>query len=1010
MAVPPGGQNMVGASDNTAGQFPGIIEKTFTKSEEGMKRLVTLSEKLWNNFKRAREEIDKMSGKGGVGGQSMGLGEFSRRQYQAIGLGTVAVAGGSLAMSMAPNTMAAVTQRMYADSLAGLSGMGAQGLIAQSNRLVGGGATSAMGPTAAAATLGYQGGYLANTLSSRRIMQQLGGMSAITGSSNEQVAGAFAGINAMTFLRGGIRARDRQGNLVSPNRLINQAYNFLYGSRTITKEQAMMVLNPGSKGYATLMQLSGGDPELMRQLQMGIVARASKGSALKRSDLSDPNRALDLMGVGKESPIRSQFRYNTSEARKLEATEAGLVGGYNVGLRTTASVNDAFSVMADILGPVNDGLMTLKGILQTMPGAGNTGATLSSLGGLAVGAGASALQLGLTARMLGVGRAGGFMGTGALAAGGTAATVGAGTAATAGAAATATGAAALSKRAALLKLIKSSKGKLTIGAIAATLGTEALDALFGDKVNPNVRAAGRAAANIGSMALTGAAVGSFIPGLGTGIGALIGTGIGLGQTLLGGGMGGGDCNHGNMGCSHGIGGDGSSTGKVFQPPVPKGTPVSSPFGPRPDAAKRNPGISANHSGIDYAVGVGSPVAAAADGVVTETGSHRQYGYYIIIKHAQKSTLYAHLSKILVSKGQKVKQGQEIAKSGGKKGAPGAGSSTGPHLHFEIRDHGGVGAQGRQDPKGLFGRAFSFIKNIAGKAFSGLRNMAGRIFGANNDIKTSRSNSSSLDSDMNLPISKKLSSPSISELLAMFGGGPVNYKRITSGINTNSKKYRDNFNTSYDESPQGEGGIAGGSRTALMKMLYEGGFRGDALKTAFAVALAESGGRPGAVGDESLVNNKWGPSYGIFQIRSLKDWRKFNDPYRDATRLRDPRYNIQAAWVKSNKGTSWKPWSAYTNGAFTKFLDDADVAARKAGVGGADTGMGSAGLSATETGGSSTAVMRGNTSLTSNSKIDVSVNMNVQIARATVAEANKLANEVLKQLEKKLKYGEGIGIY
>ena len=1010
MAVPPGGQNMVGASNSTSGQFPGIVEKTLTKTEDGMKRMVALSEKLWNNFKRTREEMDKMSGKGGVGGQSMGLGEFTRGQYQKIGLGTIAVAGGSLAMSMAPNTMAAVTQRMYADSLAGLSGMGAQGLIAQSNRLVGGGATSAMGPTAAAATLGYQGGYLANTLSSRRIMQQLGGMSAITGSSNEQVAGAFAGINAMTFLRGGIRARDRQGNLVSPNRLINQAYNFLYGSRTITKEQAMMVLNPGSKGYATLMQLSGGDPELMRQLQMGIVARASKGSALKRSDLSDPNRALDLMGVGKESPIRSQFRYNTSEARKLEATEAGLVGGYNVGLRTTASVNDAFSVMADILGPVNDGLMTLKGILQTMPGAGNTGATLSSLGGLAVGAGASALQLGLTARMLGVGSAGGFMGTGALAAGGTAATVGAGTAATAGAAATATGAAALSKRAALLKLIKSSKGKLTIGAIAATLGTEALDALFGDKVNPNVRTAGRAAANIGSMALTGAAVGSFIPGLGTGIGALIGTGIGLGQTLLGGGMGGGDCGHGHMGCSHGIGGDVDST-KVFQSPVPKGTPISSPYGPRPDAAKRNPGISSNHSGIDYALSVGSPVLAAADGIVTETGHHpKAYGFYIIIRHAKKSTLYAHLSDIMVRKGQEVKRGQQIAKSGGKKGARGAGNSTGPHLHFEIRDHGGVGAQGRQDPQGFFGKAFSFIKNLTGKAISGIKSMTSRIFGANSDIKTSASNNVMPGSDIGLPLSKKLTSPSISELLAMFGGGPVNYKRITSGINTNSKKYRDNFNTSYDESPQGEGGIAGGSRTALMKMLYEGGFRGDALKTAFAVALAESGGRPGAVGDESLVDKTWGPSYGIFQIRSLKDWRKFNDPYRDATRLRDPRYNIQAAWVKSNKGTSWKPWSAYKNGAFTKFLDDADVAARKAGVGGDAPGMTSTNLAATETGGSSTAVMRGNTSLTANSKIDVSVNMNVQIARATVAEANKLANDVLKQLEKKLKYGEGIGIY
>lgn len=1010
MAVPPGGQNMVGASDNTFGQMPGILEKVLSKGDTGLLKLVAHTDKINKNLKQAAEYVNKISngGKGGVGGQTLGLASFgsgTRNQQIGVGLGVVAAGTAAIGMSMAPNTMAAVTQRMYADSMAGLSGMGATSLISQSNRLVGGGATSAMGPTAAAATLGYQGGYLANTLSSKRIMQQLGGMSAITGSSNEQAAGAFAGINAMTFLRGGIRARDSKGNLVAPNQLINQAYGFLYGGRSITKEQAMMVLNPGSKGYATLMQLSGGDPELMRQLQMGVIARASKGKNLSKKDLSDPNRALDLMGVGKESPIRSQFRYNTSEARKLESTEAGLVGGYNVGLRTTASVNDAFSTMADILGPVNDGLMTLKGILQTMPGAGNTGATLSSLGGMAMGAGASALQLGLTARMLGVGGASGFMGTGALAAGGTAATMGAGTAAAVGAGTAATGAAALTKRQALLKLLKSSKGKLTIGSIAALLGTKALDSLFGDKVSSGVRSTGLAAANVGSYALTGAAVGSFIPGLGTGIGALIGTGIGLGKTLLGGGMGGGDCNHGNMGCSHGIGGDGDSSGKVFQPPVPKGTPVSSPFGPRPDAAKRNPGISSNHSGIDYAVGVGSPVAAAADGIVSETGTHRQYGYYVIVKHAKKSTLYAHLSKILVSKGQKVKQGQEIAKSGGKRGAPGAGSSTGPHLHFEVRDHGGVGAQGRQDPKGLFGRAFSFIKHIAGKAFSGLKNMAGRVFGINNDIKTSGSNSS-LDSDLSLPVSKRLSSPSISELLRMFSGGSVNRERMVSGINVNSKKYRDNFNTSYDETPSG---IAGGSRSALMKMLYEGGFRGDSLKTAFAVALAESGGRPGAVGDEHLANKKWGNSYGIFQIRSLKDWRAYNDPYRDATRLRDPRYNIQSAWVKSKKGTNWRPWEAYNSGAFTKFLDDAETVAKKTGIGGGD-GMGSAGLSSTETGGSSTAVMRGNATLNSNSKVNVSVNMNVQIARASVSEANKLADDVLRRLEQKLKYGEGIGSY
>lgn len=1018
MATPPGGQNMVGASDSESfASMPGVLDKVFSKTEAGMKKTVDYSEKLVKNAREFRDLLlQATTGNKGVGGQQIGLGSFSsgtRRQQQAVGLGVIGLAAGATAYSMAPNTMSAVTQRIYADSLAGLSGMGATSLISQSNRLVGGGATSAYGPTAAAATLGYQGGYLANTLSSRRIMGQIGGMSALTGASNEQVAGAFAGINAMTFLRAGVRARDRQGNLVAPNQLVNQAYRFLYGNRAITKEQAMMVLNPGSKGYASLMQMAGGNPELLQQLQMGIIARASKGSALTKKDLSDPNRALDLMGVGKESPLRSQFRYNTSEARKLEATEAGLVGGYNVSLRTTASVNDAFSTMADVLGPVNDGLMTLKGILQTLPGAGNTGATLSGLGSMAMGAAGSALQLGLTARMLGVGGKAGFLGTGAMAAGGTAATVGAGTAAAGGAAAAGGVAAAASKRALLLRLLKSTKGKLTLGSIAAVLGTEALDSIFGNKVSPGVRKAGLTAANIGGMALTGATIGSFIPGLGTGIGAAIGTALGIGQAIFGGGIGGdSDCGHGHMGCSHGIGGGGedstdSASGKIFQPPVPRGTRISSDYGPRPEAAAKNPGISSNHRGIDYALPVGSPVLAAADGTVSETGTHRQYGYYVIIRHAVKSTLYGHLSKILVSKGQRVKRGQQIALSGGKRGAAGAGSSTGPHLHFEIRAHGGVGAQDRQDPKSFFGKAFSFIKNLGGKAVNALKSMGKQIFrtmSGNSDMGRDPK-----PSGIGSPISKEYSSPSIAQLLAMFNGGPVSYQRITSGINTKSKQYTDNFNLTHDEGYRGESGIAGGSRAGLMQVLYNAGFRGDALKTAFAVALAESGGVSTRHSDPSLVKDD---SYGIFQINmlgSLGPARRKRYGLASNKELYNPNVNARVAFNMSHGGTNWKPWSAYTNGSFTKFLDDADRASKKAGIGGPSE-MSSGGLANTETNGSAVAVQRGNSTFNASSKIEVKVDMNVNIARASVAEANKLADDVLKRLESKIKYGEGLGIY
>ena len=71
--------------------------------------------------------------------------------------------------------------------------------------------------------------------------------------------------------------------------------------------------------------------------------------------------------------------------------------------------------------------------------------------------------------------------------------------------------------------------------------------------------------------------------------------------------------------------------------------------------------------------------ASCGGVVTKAGWGSGYGYVVYIQHPDgKETRYGHLSKVLVSSGQKVSQGQKIALSGN------TGVSTGPHVHFEIR--------------------------------------------------------------------------------------------------------------------------------------------------------------------------------------------------------------------------------------------------------------------------------------------------------------------------------------
>lgn len=91
-----------------------------------------------------------------------------------------------------------------------------------------------------------------------------------------------------------------------------------------------------------------------------------------------------------------------------------------------------------------------------------------------------------------------------------------------------------------------------------------------------------------------------------------------------------------------------------------------------------------HEGIDILLPYGSPVYAPGDGIVRETGRSAGYGLYIILEHPATGyrTLYGHLSKVLVRRGQKVQRGDQIALSGN------SGRSTGPHLHYEVRDSQG----------------------------------------------------------------------------------------------------------------------------------------------------------------------------------------------------------------------------------------------------------------------------------------------------------------------------------
>lgn len=89
-----------------------------------------------------------------------------------------------------------------------------------------------------------------------------------------------------------------------------------------------------------------------------------------------------------------------------------------------------------------------------------------------------------------------------------------------------------------------------------------------------------------------------------------------------------------------------------------------------------------HRGLDIAAPTGTAIKAVSGGTITTAGYNSSYGNMIIISHGNGvQTVYAHCSQLLVSKGQKVSQGQVIAKVGS------TGYSTGPHLHLEFRVNG-----------------------------------------------------------------------------------------------------------------------------------------------------------------------------------------------------------------------------------------------------------------------------------------------------------------------------------
>lgn len=154
--------------------------------------------------------------------------------------------------------------------------------------------------------------------------------------------------------------------------------------------------------------------------------------------------------------------------------------------------------------------------------------------------------------------------------------------------------------------------------------------------------------------------------------------------------------------------DGTSVVKaLLQTPLdPTKMRITSKFGLRRHPVR---GYCKQHKGIDFGAPRGTPIKASGDGVVMKAGYNGNYGNYVLIKHnGEYSTAYAHMSKIKVRAGMRVKQGEIIGSVGA------TGLATGAHLHYEVIKGGSqVNPAGiKQLPTAkLSGKDFNLFKQL-----------------------------------------------------------------------------------------------------------------------------------------------------------------------------------------------------------------------------------------------------------------------------------------------------------
>jgi len=601
------------------------------------------------------------SGGGGAGGSGVMNGSLSNVTTVAkpfsmggtlmqMGGTALATMGGmaAAASSMMPDlAMTVARRRGFYEAGVASGGMMGHGQLESSVRLGLGKFSTSQGSDAAVAAMLTNRGMVPGSKTFSQTVTGVGQAARYLNMSNEVAAGALEGLtsgptSAMMMRNFGVfTSNPSTGQAMSQGQIFEQLAQRFTGGRETTLEGTMESLRRGNLG--SNIRNSGLDAAQQQLLSQYMIDRA-RGINM---DLSDPDAISEAIernkAVGVSNPMLSQYTQNSKDNELMEyATEKYISG---------------MEKASDMLIELKD-----KAVKPLIDSFGELKATVDFFTGDMAGGG---LLAGVTALFGGAGALGGI-------AGGALAKVMGGKGAS-----TAAGGTGKNRSPGPVGASGGKKGftlpKLKVGAplaVLATLGGGMLgDAITGDAEQGSSQsqwgnATGRAAEWAGMGSMLGMIGGPKFMAAGALLGGLAG---GISGFFSG-------------------GSEGSTT-----VPGPDSKNWTGRYG-----EKRSGGRT--HKGIDVALPVGTPLKAVMDGVVSaaQGGSGaRSYGLYVSIEHSGgKSTLYAHMSKIMVKVGDKVTKGQIIGLSGN------TGFSTGPHLHFELRVNGK-----HTDPSAYVGLAY-----------------------------------------------------------------------------------------------------------------------------------------------------------------------------------------------------------------------------------------------------------------------------------------------------------------